>query len=198
MSLPGVWRRGASRLASSRKGVPLPWRQTHRPRDPEQKVLFTKQLGQMGEPLDFWHHISSNLSFGSSGSSYLNQSPPSENIAALIQETKDPTEHPNLHTVPQSPHCGPEPVCRGVGRCQFLLHLRKSKLSQEKPRGLPPNAGSLVSQPGWFSPGGVKPAWLLASALGSVSSLSPDWHQLHLLQQQVFLDLLHSKEHGSL
>ena len=40
--------------------------------------------------------------------------------------------------------------------------------------------------------------WLLAAAHGSVFSLPPDWHQVCLLQQQVFLDLLLSEEHGSL
>ena len=40
--------------------------------------------------------------------------------------------------------------------------------------------------------------WLLASAHGSACSLPPDWHQVRLLQQQVFLDLLRSEEHGSL
>lgn len=163
---------GYGKGASSRKGVPLRWRQTHRPRDPEQNVLSTKQLGWMGEPLDFWHHISSNLSFGISGSSYLNESPPSGNIAALILETKDPTGNPNLHTIPLSPPWGPEPVYRVVDHCQILVHLRKSKLSREKPGGLPSNAGSLVFQRGRFSPGEVKPAWLPASACGSVSFVS--------------------------
>lgn len=151
----------------------------------------------MGEPLDFWHHISSNLSFGISGSSYISQSPPSGNIAALILEARDPTENPKLHMVSSSPH-GPRACVQNADHCQSLVHLRKSNLSQEEPRGLPPNAGSLVSQRGWFSPGGAKPMWLLAPAHGSVFSLPPDWHQVRLLQQQVFLDLLRSEEHGSL
>lgn len=88
----------------------------------------------MGEPLDFWHHISSNLSFGIFGSSYISQSPPSGNIAALILEARDPTENPNLHMVSPSPHWGPEPVYRmriTVSLLFILENQTSAKKSQE-------------------------------------------------------------------
>lgn len=129
-----MWRRGSSPPGVQQKRCPPPLEADTQAPGPRVEGSVYQAAQSDGGALGFLASYFFNLSFGISGSSYLNQSPPSENIAALILETKDPTEHPNLHTVPRSPHCGPEPVYRGVDRCHFLLHLRKSKLSQEKPR----------------------------------------------------------------